>query len=216
MWLGGEAIQNSKCNWEYVNVETGKSLNFTNFKGGTNNPFSTYNCLYLDSIDTGVWVQYPCIFKTCVVCSFKAPTVLRLRGLCEDSIIDRYYIINGEHNGKPLFSGISHSIIRATNTSWELIDSLNINLNASMITTQIDQNPVGLRQWIVNGDKCEETTLKLLLTACQAHQYTCNDGTCIEKMQRCDLTVNCPDQSDERLCIPVVVPTDYIREVTRH
>lgn len=32
-------------------------------------------------------------------------------------------------------------------------------------------------------------------------------------MQRCDLEVNCPDQSDERLCTPVVVPKDYINEV---
>lgn len=34
-------------------------------------------------------------------------------------------------------------------------------------------------------------------------------------MQRCDLEVNCPDQSDERLCTPVVVPKDYISEVGR-
>ncbi|KAK3854960.1 hypothetical protein Pcinc_038605 [Petrolisthes cinctipes] len=53
----------------------------------------------------------------------------------------------------------------------------------------------------------------LLLTACSARQFTCNDGTCIRKMQRCDLEVNCPDQSDERLCQAVVVPRDYIREV---
>lgn len=64
------------------------------------------------------------------------------------------------------------------------------------------------------GDKCPSTELELLLTACSAEQYTCHDGTCIRKMQRCDLEVNCPDQSDERLCTPVVVPPDYISEVS--
>lgn len=63
------------------------------------------------------------------------------------------------------------------------------------------------------GDRCPSTQLDLLLTACSAEQYTCHDGTCIRKMQRCDLEVNCPDQSDERLCSPVVVPKDYINEV---
>ena len=51
------------------------------------------------------------------------------------------------------------------------------------------------------------------MTACSDKQYTCHDGTCINKIQRCDREVNCPDQSDERLCTPVVVPEDYIREV---
>lgn len=62
-------------------------------------------------------------------------------------------------------------------------------------------------------DRCLESSPGLLLTACRADQYTCHDGTCIRKIQRCDLEVNCPDQSDEQLCKAVVVPSDYITEV---
>lgn len=213
LWLGAKGTLLKNELWEYRNEMSGEQIGYTNFREENISPVPAFKCLYLSSVEKGKWVQFPCIFKTCVVCSFRTPTVLRFRGLCEDSLIDRYYLINGEFNGKPLFSGIGHSTIRSTNTSWELIDSLNPDLSAIMNATEIGQNPVGLRKWIISGDKCEETTLQLLLTACQAHQYTCDDGTCIEKMQRCDLTVNCRDQSDERLCNPVVVRSDYIREV---
>ena len=213
LWIGAKGVRDENDMWVYKSIINNAQLNYTNFKAGYAIPVSSHYCLYLDSFEVKYWVQSPCIFKTCVICEFNSPTVLRLRGLCEDSIIDRYYVINGEYNGQPLFKGISHSIIRATNTTWELVDTLFPSTNATMIVTERNQNPVGLREWKVFGDKCEDTSPKLLLTACQAHQYTCNDGTCIEKMQRCDLQVNCPDQSDERLCIPVVVSEDYIQEV---
>lgn len=215
LWLGMRATRGKDNLWDYRNVVTNEIANYTNFRAGYNNPVSTYECIYLDSFETSFWVQYPCIFKTCVACAFNTPTVLRFRGLCEDTNIDRYYVISGEYNDKPLFSGVSHSVIRATNSTWELIDTLNPEMNATMVVTERNQNPLGLRNWIVYGDKCDVRTPELLLTACQAHQYTCNDGTCIDKMQRCDLQVNCPDQSDEQLCIPVVVPGDYIKEVLR-
>ncbi|KAF2363426.1 Low-density lipoprotein (LDL) receptor class A repeat [Trinorchestia longiramus] len=213
LWLGARGYRTEEGRWVYKSIVTNELLNYTNFRSGFNNPVSTSECIYFDSFAAGIWVQYPCSFKTCVACSFKTRTVQRLRGLCEDSNIDRYYVINGEYNGQPLFSGVSHTVIRATNTTWELVDSFYPGLNASMLATERHQNPVGLRRWKINGDKCEQTAIELLLTACKADQYTCNDGTCIDKMQRCDLQVNCPDQSDERLCSPVVMPGDYIKEV---
>lgn len=39
--------------------------------------------------------------------------------------------------------------------------------------------------------------------------FTCEDGTCISLQQRCDLRVDCPDQSDEHSCGMVDVPPDY-------
>lgn len=49
----------------------------------------------------------------------------------------------------------------------------------------------------------------LLLTACEADEFTCDDGSCIAKSRRCDLTIDCADQSDEMGCSVVLVPDGY-------
>lgn len=53
----------------------------------------------------------------------------------------------------------------------------------------------------------------MLLTSCHDNEYTCNDGTCIEKSRRCDLSVDCDDQSDELDCSVVVVPQGYASQL---
>lgn len=50
---------------------------------------------------------------------------------------------------------------------------------------------------------------KLLLTACEANEFTCADGHCIPKSKRCDSSLDCSDQSDERECNRVAVPEGY-------
>ncbi|ROT80564.1 Gamma-aminobutyric acid receptor subunit theta [Penaeus vannamei] len=49
----------------------------------------------------------------------------------------------------------------------------------------------------------------LLLTSCEANEFTCADGHCIPKSKRCDLSLDCSDQSDERECNRVAVPEGY-------
>ena len=43
--------------------------------------------------------------------------------------------------------------------------------------------------------------------------FTCDDGTCVEMNQRCDLQVDCPDSSDEKDCDVLVVPDDYRSQI---
>ncbi|XP_042879256.1 glutamate-gated chloride channel-like [Penaeus japonicus] len=50
---------------------------------------------------------------------------------------------------------------------------------------------------------------KLLLTSCRDNEFTCSDGHCIPKYQRCDLSVDCTDTSDEMDCDVVIVPEGY-------
>ncbi|XP_047480543.1 glutamate-gated chloride channel-like [Penaeus chinensis] len=49
----------------------------------------------------------------------------------------------------------------------------------------------------------------LLLTSCGHDQFTCSDGLCISKDKRCDLSLDCPDKSDEANCNRVSLPTGY-------
>ncbi|XP_063871034.1 uncharacterized protein LOC135106185 [Scylla paramamosain] len=211
LWLGVKAVFSNKS-WSFISLETNKSMTYTNFRKGYSTAVASYNCTYMDSFDTGKWAVYPCTLKTCSVCSFDTPSTLRLRGLCEDTVLDRIYVIKGVKNGKPFFSGIGNTEIFWDNTTWAMTDLLDRGVSGSMISS-LQQYPLGLRTWNIAGDKCPFENPKLLLTACSEKQYTCHDGTCINKQQRCDRAVNCPDQSDERLCTPVVLPEDYIREV---
>lgn len=49
----------------------------------------------------------------------------------------------------------------------------------------------------------------LLLTSCGHDQFTCSNGLCISKDKRCDLSLDCPDKSDEANCNRVSPPTGY-------
>lgn len=52
------------------------------------------------------------------------------------------------------------------------------------------------------------------LSACYAWEYSCKDGTCIDLEQRCDLRVDCPDKSDEIGCDKLLLPEDYLSQLT--
>ena len=49
----------------------------------------------------------------------------------------------------------------------------------------------------------------LSLSVCGEGQYTCDEGSCIELSKKCDLRVDCPDQSDETGCTLLDIQTGY-------
>lgn len=54
---------------------------------------------------------------------------------------------------------------------------------------------------------------EVLITSCNKDEYTCNDGTCIMKTQRCNLEADCPDMSDEFGCQLAQIPPGYTTEM---
>ncbi|XP_063869502.1 glycine receptor subunit alpha-2-like [Scylla paramamosain] len=72
--------------------------------------------------------------------------------------------------------------------------------------------PFGTHQWKVMSVLCgleAGMAVNLTLSVCGKGMFTCEDGTCISLQKRCDLRVDCPDQSDEHQCSLVDVPQDY-------
>lgn len=72
--------------------------------------------------------------------------------------------------------------------------------------------PFGNQEWMLETEVCgipSGGTVNLTLSVCGAGMFTCKDGTCISLKQRCDLRVDCADQSDESQCSIVDLPEGY-------
>lgn len=212
MWLGIKT-KDLGNEWTFLYDPGDTPLNYSKFRHGYSYADSTFRCILFDIYNLGFWSIYPCNLKVCVTCKFSLVTQLRLRGLCKDSLIDNKYLLSGYFNAKPKLEGIKYSRIVWQNNTWVIWDSLKEKVVAYMWNADLNQYPFGLHKWHINEDICPEKEPQLLLTPCQPHQYTCNDGTCIPKMQRCDLQLQCPDQSDESFCTTIVIPKFYIKEV---
>ena len=79
-----------------------------------------------------------------------------------------------------------------------------MNPNTTFILNSKDILPVGKRSWFLTKSSCNqglEENRVLLLSACDPGQFTCDNGECIDIVNRCDGFAQCKDLSDEKACI---------------
>ena len=136
---------------------------------------------------------------------------MRLRGLCTDSAVDKYYQPMNDLSAidflkDVMFVGLKRSTIKYDeknknwnmSTAWTKVSGIS---NASHNTFLL-----GKHEWSISGDKgCktngEEYTVHLKLTGCNATgHFTCDDGQCVTTEQRCNQLPECRDHSDEKNC----------------
>ena len=61
--------------------------------------------------------------------------------------------------------------------------------------------PMGLRYWYIQNDYCNANSkIPLMFSSCLQNEFSCDDGSCIPLVQRCDKISNCGDNSDEKYC----------------
>ena len=93
-----------------------------------------------------------------------------------------------------------------------------MNPNVSLILNSKDLLPVGKRSWFLTESSCNqglEEDRVLLLSACDQGQFTCDNGECIDIVNRCDGVTQCNDQSDEKACILAFAnPENYLKGKT--
>ena len=67
----------------------------------------------------------------------------------------------------------------------------------------------------VEDDRCSEdgTIRKLKFTTCPMGKFTCNDGLCIDIVERCDKIAQCKDKSDEDDCQIVHMKSSYNKNI---
>lgn len=184
----------------------------TAWKDGEPNGLIYENCAQIEmggiaDIDCNTRVQ-------CAVCEFRGNNVFALKGTCEVEMRNINFLVYQTSIGNIVFRGYGKYVIEKTGEDWEWKNGVDNSTIATMARHYPDY-PMGRRLWKIHRPVCgqEEGERMLLLTHCQADEYTCDDATCIPLEHRCDLKYDCLDHSDEVNCQLVVIPSDYKKDL---
>nr|XP_053657227.1 LOW QUALITY PROTEIN: uncharacterized protein LOC128706291 [Cherax quadricarinatus] len=157
------------------------------------------------------WYSTPCQIIMCPLCNFTSTPTFKVRGLCKDSLIDKTLFIWDYKNDRVQFRGPHYTTIYwdTDNSTWKLTSRSHKKLLSYMVMKTSSEYPLGVHTWTLMGDKCLINEVEMLITVCSEGEFTCSDGNCIKKSQRCDLTSDCLDKSDEINCNFLQIPSGY-------
>ncbi|CAL4066552.1 unnamed protein product, partial [Meganyctiphanes norvegica] len=215
LWLG-TTDKAEEGNWSSL---TGKPITYSDFDDDAR--ATSLDCASFNkapAVDNKTWVDTGCGSATfCVACQEHTPTILRMRGLCEDdNKATLFRLVTSESGGKPLFRGFTKYEIYHNESEhlWNLVDMWNDEVVATYFSFA-GNYPFGTNDWDIKVPYkiCSlpsNTSHKLALTACFDLEYSCGDGTCIDLSENCDQRVECPDNTDERDCNKLITPKDYL------
>nr|XP_045625856.1 uncharacterized protein LOC123775072 [Procambarus clarkii] len=217
LWMGA-SDQVIEGTWQYLG--TNLSVPWQGpWRGGKPNGGLVENCLVMLAAPfAGQWSDIACVdsYQFCVACEFTHPSMLYLKGpaLCTASPFNQEYVIGSRQGSRTSLEGYFDSDIfwDLENSTW-IIKSLKIpGAVARWKPEGKDLYPLGTKTWVMGGKVCDLQVgeeVNLTLSVCGGGEFTCSDGTCINLTQRCDLRINCPDQSDEASCSAVSLPDTY-------
>ncbi|XP_064100730.1 uncharacterized protein LOC135211345 [Macrobrachium nipponense] len=208
-WIGGKGdVQTGK----WLRLDDRAEFSWTNFETGYGKVSDYRNCMSAGGKSFPyMWFATNCEFYACPLCNFSDAASFTVRGLCKDTLIDHSLSLYDYKNDKPQFVGQFYTSIYWDNETmtWTIGNRAEKNLWGAMEMTTHDDYPVGVKTWNITGDKCASNVVKMLITACSSSEYTCDDGMCIKKNQRCDMIIDCPDNSDEANCSIIQIPFGY-------
>ncbi|KAK3890848.1 hypothetical protein Pcinc_005210 [Petrolisthes cinctipes] len=204
-WLGVRGDLNRN---QWLTLTEGKPINYHNLTHDTQEVTDEYRCVLAGGPSLAYqWYHAPCAGAACPVCNFTGYPMLHFRGLCKSSLFDRSLYLHDYYSDQPMYDGEVHSQVVWSGKEWVMKSRLRSSLTANMLGSS--QHPIGRNTWQVSGDRCPPGKMQLLLTVCRADEFTCDDGTCIDKRRRCDLATDCPDHSDELECQVAYLPPGY-------
>ncbi|KAK7083908.1 hypothetical protein SK128_018702 [Halocaridina rubra] len=217
LWVGAtDKISNGEHR-DYM----GKLLNYSNFVGSSKS--SSKSCVAMKiPPEEGGWDDVSCgkTYSFCVACEESIPTTLKMRGLCEDDFQALMFRLSPKYGQKTGFRGFTkYEIYFDEDTlTWTLWDMWT-NVTAATYFAYDSSYPLGTHKWQLATDyyvcgKPKDSEHMLALSACYDWEYSCEDATCINLTQRCDMRVDCPDASDEKSCEKLSLPSDYLATLT--
>ena len=133
-----------------------------------------------------------CFYKMCTACEIESSlletTRLTLRGLCRYSSFDTIYTVHYSPDSMVSYIGVERTVIsyNFTTNIWTMRDVTNPSVTA-VSQASLRSLAIGNILWTISNDTtCSEGTHSkvLSLTSCSSHQFTCNDGLCIDLQRR--------------------------------
>lgn len=161
-------------------------------------------------IDLEGMADNECHSKRCPICDVADNVAMMLRGSCEAQTFNMNFMMLLRTKGMS-FEGYGDYRIELQNTTWTWINPTKEVVIAEMIPSLYNY-PLGRQQWLLRRPVCDQKeggVRQLLLTRCHDGQFTCDDGTCVNLSQRCDLKYDCYDFSDEAECAMIRLPLEY-------
>ena len=158
-------------------------------------------------------VEGSCFDKKCTACEIKSSLLetskLTLRGLCRYSSFDTTYTVHYSPDSMVSYVGVERTVIsyNFTTNIWTMRDVTNPTVIA-VSEDSFRSLAIGNILWTISNDtNCSKgldkthtydltdlisndsvtagTHSKVLsLTSCSSHQFTCNDGLCIDLQRR--------------------------------
>ena len=150
-----------------------------------------------------------CDREMCFICNFPRRPLIVLRGMCDMNKKISIFYTPIVKNGTLYYIGITgaHWIeFDESRSEWKILSSKHGEVLAK---THAGKNSFGLGklQWtIYNNSECNTCNstpnydVTLSLESCNKDQFNCDDGSCINATNRCDLKEDCEDKSDEKGC----------------
>ena len=153
-WLGAAGSEETK---RWVSFENKVPLTYSNFAHFNNKVIDDRNCAVIAGPRQKYkWFSSECDYPlTCGICYFKIDPIVKIRGLCKHSIIDRTYTIQGYKEGFPILIGESYTVISKTNNSWAMTSKIDNAFKGRLISNDSIDFPLGLNKWKIEGDRCD-------------------------------------------------------------
>ena len=127
-----------------------------------------------------------------------------LRGLCPRSKFDSSFEVSNDARGYVSYRGKTNTVVsyQPADRKWRMT-LVNIPEVWAISNASIESLLMGRHLWTVYNDlDCggEEAQLMLSFTTCKEDQFTCDNGLCINILDRCNSRPDCLDLSDEFEC----------------
>ena len=137
----------------YINQS--QEIKWDNFTGSYDLVSKSLQCVSLGGKNYQyAWFGTPCWQTICPICNFTNIPKLQVRGLCKDSLMDRFVFLRGETNNNLKLDGASLTTMFWDGNDWIVTNRKHVDFKMIMEIKSIPDFPFGVHTWKFFGDVC--------------------------------------------------------------